>query len=311
MKQLAMGQYQLAKRYMENHARPLERELFLVRFAGKPIEGALDELTRYRNPDRGYGQALEPDMRSPSSSSLETALALFHLRDLGLDAGHPLVAEAIAYLIETINPERWVCRPTPADINEHPHGPWWNDVDGQLEKTFDDFAVIPRARIVALLHYYADVAASRQWLIELTERAIASIEALPSERLWGDTLAYSLEIADEPSVPESYRNRVSSRILPEIRSLVTLDEEKWSTYCTPPVLVAPRPDSVAAPALREDVRRNLDWLIDRQTERGCWEPNWSWGKAYPDDWEIAKREWCGVVTYEVLSTLRAYNRLTN
>ena len=226
MRRLPGEQYESAKRYMENNARPLERELFLVRFADKPAEDALAELTQYRNPDRGHGQALEPDMRSPGSSSLETALALFHMRDLGLGADHPLVAEAVAYLVETIVLERWVWRPTPEDINEYPHGPWWNDVDGQLEKTFDDFVVIPRARIVALLHHYADAVPSRDWLGELTERTVASIEALPSERLWSGTLAYALEIADEPSVPESQRQRVSDRILPEIRSLVTLDEEK-------------------------------------------------------------------------------------
>ena len=309
MKRLTEERYRSASRYMKNHARSLERKLFLVRFAGKPAGDAVDELTQYRNPDRGYGQALEPDMRSPSSSSLETAMALFHMRDLGLDAEHPLVSEAIAYLIETIDPERWVWKPTPADINTYPHGPWWSDLDGQLGKTFDDFAVIPRARIVALLHHYSDAVPSHEWLQELTERTVASIEELANERLWSGTLAYSLEIADELCVPDSYRDRVTKRILLEIRSLVTLDEEKWSTYGTPPVLIAPRPECIAAHALQEDVARNLDWLIDQQTERGCWEPNWFWVKAYPDAWEIAKREWCGVVTYETLSALRAYGRL--
>ncbi len=270
MRRLPEEQYESAKRYMENHARPLERARFLSRFANKPVADVLDELTRYRNPDGGYGRALEPDMRSPSSSSLETAMALFHMRDLGLGADHPLVSEAIAHLVETVDPEYWVWKPTPEDINEHPHGPWWNDVDDQLEKTFDDFVVIPRARIVALLHHYADIVPSRDWLQELTARTVASIEELANERLWSGTLAYALEVADEPSVPEPYRKRIADRILPEIRTLVTLDEERWSTYGTPPVLIAPRPDSVAAAALKEDVGRNLDWLIGRQTDRGCW-----------------------------------------
>jgi len=311
VKPLTRERFEAARRYMEESARPLERELFRVRFDGVAIDGTLSELGRYQNPDRGFGLGLEPDMRSPGSSSLHTGIALSHLRDLGVGPDHPLVLDAIAYLADTLEPETHVWRPTSADVNDHPHGPWWNDHGEDLEELFDRFVVIPRARIASLLYRFVDAAPSRAWLDELAEETVASIEALPNEKLWSGTLAYALELADEPSAPEALRRRLADRILPVLRSLVTLDDETWPTYCTPPVLVAPRPDSVGAELIRADIERNLDWLIERQTERGCWEPNWLWGKAYPEAWEEAKREWCGVVTYETLSALRAYGRLAS
>jgi len=294
---------------MEEEARPLERELFRVRFEGGAVDGALAELKQFRNSDRGFGLGLEPDMRAPGSSSLHTGIALAHLRDLGVGSNHPLVLDAVAYLVDTLAPETRVWRPTSADVNEHPHGPWWNDHDDELENLFDRFFVIPRARIVALLHSFADAVPSKTWLDDLAEDAVASIEGLANKQLWSGTLAYALELADEPAVPEPLRGRLAERILPVLPSLVTLDEETWPTYCTPPVLAAPRPDCIAAAPIRADIERNLDWLIDRQTERGCWEPNWLWGNAYPEAWKDAKHEWCGVVTYETLSALRAYGRL--
>ncbi len=61
--------------------------------------------------------------------------------------------------------------------------------------------------------------------------------------------------------------------------------------------------------LEEDVAANLDYEISSQNEDGSWTPAWSWGEAYPDDWEKARLEWAGVITLEKLLILKNFNRI--
>ena len=56
-----------ASAFMTTHARTLDRRRFAVRFGAGGPEGLLAALEAYRNPDGGYGWALEPDLRSPES----------------------------------------------------------------------------------------------------------------------------------------------------------------------------------------------------------------------------------------------------
>jgi len=78
-----------AREFLFTHARVLERRLFAHRFAeGEPsereaaaaVERAVDA---YRNADGGYGQALEPDCRTPHSQPEAMRWALQVLTDVG------------------------------------------------------------------------------------------------------------------------------------------------------------------------------------------------------------------------------------
>ena len=63
------------------------------------------------------------------------------------------------------------------------------------------------------------------------------------------------------------------------------------------------------PPLRNAVEDNLDYLIDTQATDGSWQPSWSWGDAYPEEWPRARQEWQGVLTLEALLWLKRYGRL--
>ncbi|MFN2137774.1 MAG: hypothetical protein ACK2UK_17585, partial [Candidatus Promineifilaceae bacterium] len=70
MKKLSEDQFEAARRYLLGRARPLEQAQFGAYFSGLPATAVWQQLAGYHNADGGYGHALEPDLRSPSSSAL-------------------------------------------------------------------------------------------------------------------------------------------------------------------------------------------------------------------------------------------------
>jgi len=310
MKRLSREQYEQARRFLKEEARPLDRAVFEYRFEEAPAHRVTDALASYQNPDGGFGRALEPDVRTPSSSALATGIALSLLKGVDRAAEHPMVSGAMAYLLDTFDREAWVWRVIPEDANDHPHAPWWHDDEGSLARTFDNFLVVPRAQLVGLLHDYAELV-PEAWLDTLTEKTVSDIETLEEEAFagGGDTLRYALELAETEPLP----GRFKQRLLPRLRNLtdriVSRDPDEWAEYSATPLKVAPSPDAAVAELLEDDLRRYLDYVIDRQTAEGTWEPTWTWGPLYPEAWEQAKQEWRGHVTLETLTSLRAFGRI--
>ena len=57
-----------AREYIKENGRQLDRRLFAYHFEDGPAAGVTDALARYQNHDGGFGNALEPDLRTPASS---------------------------------------------------------------------------------------------------------------------------------------------------------------------------------------------------------------------------------------------------
>lgn len=301
--------FEWAQRFLMTEARPLERALFEHRFEGGSAAGALAELARFQNDDGGFGRALEPDLRTPSSSALATGVGLRLLQELDCQAGHPMVGQAAAYLLESFDQERWTWRVAPPDTNEHPHAPWWHDEEGSLARTFDDFLVIPRAELVGLLHHFS-LLVPAGWLDELTERTVTDIETIEALGTGGgDDLVYALSLAETGALPQRYRERLLARIRASTPAVVSRDPAEWDSYCIPPLKLAPSPASAVVDLLRDELESHLDYLIEHQTPAGTWDPVWTWGDAYPDAWQQAKLEWRGELTLKSLTTLCAFGRI--
>lgn len=83
MKQLRHESFDQARHFIKTQARPLDRALFEHRFEGAPAETVLSQLALFQNADGGFGRALEPDLRTPSSSALATGIGLRLLKELG------------------------------------------------------------------------------------------------------------------------------------------------------------------------------------------------------------------------------------
>jgi hypothetical protein len=310
MKHLSRESFERACRFIKVQARPLERAMFEHLFEGSPAESVVTELAHFQNADGGFGHALEPDMRTPSSSALATGIGLRTLKKLHCSADHPMVRRTVEYLLATFDEGTQVWRVVPPDANDHPHAGWWHDEDGSLARTFDDFLVIPRAELVGLLHHYAPLVPA-DWLDRVTERTVADVETIGTlGEGGGDTLAYGLSLAETEELPRHFRDRLLARIRAVVPIAVSRDPGEWDSYCIAPLKVASSPQSAVADLIWDGLQAHLDYQIDHQTAAGTWEPTWSWGEFYPEVWEReAKPEWRGYLTLDTLVTLRAFGRI--
>jgi hypothetical protein len=310
MKYLNREQFDRARRFVKTLSRPLDRAMFEYRFEAAPAERVLAELARFQNDDGGFGRALEPDMRTPTSSALATEIGLGVLEELACPAEHQMVARAVQFLLATFDGETHLWRVIPPDANDYPHAGWWHDEDGSLARTFDDFLIVPRAGLVGLLHHYSTLVPA-DWLADLTGRTVAAIETLPDALFGGggDTLRYALNLAETDALPPSFRGRLIPRLRDLTLSVVSRDPQKWTGYCAPPLKIAPSPQSLVADLLQGDLQTHLDYQIEHQTPDGTWDPVWTWGDSYTEAWEQAKQEWRGHLTLETLTTLRAFGRI--
>jgi hypothetical protein len=309
MRQLGREAFERARHFLVTQARPFERALFEYRFEGASVDGALAELARFQNEDGGFGRALEPDLRTPSSSALVTGIGLRMLRELGCQADHPMVRKAVAYLITTYDEAAQVWRVAPPDTNLFPHAPWWHDEDGSLARRFDGFRTIPRALVVGSLHYYSTLV-SADWLDKVTEemvRCIETVEVLGEGG--GSDLEYAIGLAETHNLPQPYATRLTARIREAIPAVVVRDSARWDSYCITPLRIVPSPQSFGADLIQDELQRHLDYQVTQQTPEGTWEPVWSWGETYPEVWAQAKLEWRGHLTLETLTQLNAFGRI--
>lgn len=309
MKQLSRKSFDRARQFLQTCARALDRAMFRYRFERASADSVVAELAEYQKDDGGFGRALEPDLRTPSSSALATGIGLRTLKELHCPTDHPMVRDAVDYLLSTFDHETMVWRIAPRDTNDFPHAPWWHDEEGSLARLFDGFVINPRAEIVGLLHHYSSPVPAG-WLEDVTECTIADIEVIEALGTGGgDDLCQALSLAEMEQLPQHFRDRVIARVRDVVPTAVTRDPQQWRSYCIPPLKLASTPHSLAADLLWDDLQVNLDYEIDQQTAEGTWDPVWTWGDFYPDVWEQARLEWRGHLTLNTLTTLNAYGRI--
>src|SRR6185312_6889470 len=118
---------QNAQDFIWRNARLIERYLFTCLFANGSKDPVLAALCAYQNEDGGFGNALEPDKRCPSSQPQDIEIAL-HILD-AIDAMHdPMVKRACDYLVTITTPDGGVPYALPS-VNAYPHAPWWTVED--------------------------------------------------------------------------------------------------------------------------------------------------------------------------------------
>ena len=72
-----------AAEFLERTARPLELRAYETIFKGASFDGFADALEKFRCSDGGFGNALEPDVRTPYSQPLFVDFALKSLYQVG------------------------------------------------------------------------------------------------------------------------------------------------------------------------------------------------------------------------------------
>ncbi len=307
MKVLTREAQACAKAFVEQYARPLEQWIYAYEFEQGPKDAIFEALAAFQNPDGGFGNALEPDLRLPDSSVLATTVGLQVLREFDAPADHPLVRGALRYLLHTFDPAAMAWPIIPPHTDNAPHAPWWTYGDN-VAASWNGFLVNPRVEIIGYLWNYAPPGLPA-WVRErLTAAAVAYLDEHTDKIQMFDLLCYN-RLVKTRTLPEDTRATLIAKLTPLVGHLVVKDPAEWVNYNLMPLELVDSPDSPFAAVLGDVVAQNLDFEIAYQGDDGAWHPKWLWYGLYPDTWPTAEREWSGVITLRTLKTLRNFGRL--
>lgn len=115
------------KKFLFQEGRLLERKMYSVIFENEPTLSFLKILKSYQNFDDGFGNGIEPDLLTPSSTGIgaETTLCLLDMMNFSKNS---LIQEITAWVCHHIS-EAGILPYPPKDLMEYPHQPWWENPD--------------------------------------------------------------------------------------------------------------------------------------------------------------------------------------
>jgi hypothetical protein len=279
-----------AETFIWSTARLLDRHRYAMLFEDGPTEPVLAALRGYQNPDGGFGHALEPDLRCPSSQPGPTLYALEMLEEAGM-LGSEMGVAARAWIAQIADPDGSVSSALPG-YEAYPHAPWWTPEPGSM-LTFG---------LAAVLHTGGVTEDGDDWLSRATEWCWRAIEGERNPS--GYRLKFAFAFLD--SVPDEKRARAALARLGEgvdPSSIAVAGGAEGEALR--PLDLSPRPGSRSRALVTErHIEAHLDALAGRQQEDGGWTFDWpAWSLAQTADWR-------GVVTIGALSSLRDHGRLT-
>jgi hypothetical protein len=292
-----------AETFIWRTARLLERHRYAYHFRGSDPAPVLAALLAYRNPDGGFGSALEPDFRGPDSQPALAFVALQVLDEIGQCRGE-LARPVCDYLTSVTAPDGGV-PPVLPSARSYPMAPFF-----EVGEAAAPGGLLPTAGIAGLLHKNR---VEHPWLDAATDFCWQAIAALADTHPY--EAEYALTFLDH--VPDRARaTREADRLgrLVRERKMVVLDpdrpeEAQVSPGYAPgevhtPLDYASRPESLARGWFSDaEIARHLDALAATQADDGGWHINWR-------EWNPATTlESRGLLTLEILLRLRAYGRL--
>jgi hypothetical protein len=284
-----------AENFVWSAARLVDRHRYAMLLADGPAQPVIDALRGYRNPDGGFGHALEPDLRSPDSQPAPTLYALEILNEAGA-AGGEIARDARAWIASIAEPDGGIPFVVPG-FEGYPHAPWWAAAASSSGTTPEPGSFLTLA-LTAVLH--AGGVSDDEWLARATEWSWRSIET--TEQPGGYWLKYACAFLD--AVPDEERARaaiaaLTTRVDPfAVAPLGGVEGEALR-----PLDLSPRPGSRSRGLVSESqVDAHLDVVESEQQEDGGWMFDWlAWSPAQTTDWR-------GNVTIRALTWLRDNGR---
>lgn len=308
MKKLSHHKFERAKNYLNEHGRPLERALFSFHFESGESKSVINELSMYQNSDGGFGNALEPDLRTPLSSALASGLALNILVEVNSNKSESVMKCLIDYLVKSLDREKLVWAIAPNDREKYPHAPWWKSDD--IVESFRGCVANPTAELIGLLLNFDDPIPKELSLQVLTNiiEYVQNVEKNPEAFTMHDLIC-SLTLANSKGLPEKYREILRPLLIEFTKLIVEPDQEKWKSYGARPLWLCPNPQSIVFTDIKELVNRNLDYDIENQNDDGSWSPFWSWGDYHGETWPLAEKDWKSYLTLKTLLSLKSFERI--
>ncbi|MWV42379.1 hypothetical protein GRF59_01935 [Paenibacillus sp. HJL G12] len=292
---LSQSQWMQARDFIYANGRLLDRRRYEYHFANGTAVSVLNALRPYQNQDGGFGNALEPDMRTPESQPIATEYALMIMDEVGLwDA--EMLTGVLNYLRTIAKAEGGLPRATTC-VNEYPHAPWWTtdeDHSGSLN---------PTGRILALLYKQQVITGweGEEWFTKCVDFVWRSIPF--ADKSDYHDLIHCITFLEH--TPDRQRaSEIISQVDEWLQSPGTIELDPGAEGYVHKVLEwAPAPGSYAKKWIKdEDVRLHLEYLIRHQQGDG------GWGMSFPALSPGNEAEWRSLITLDHLITLQAYGR---
>jgi hypothetical protein len=276
--------------FLWRNARLLERAIFAHGFLDGPAEHVRDAVRAYRNPDGGFGHALESDMRAPTSQPLHVEVALRALQSAGVR--DPELAEGACAFLAAVAEEDGRVPIALSSMLGYPRAAHWTALDPP------DDSPNPTAAIVGLLLYQG---IDDPWLERATAWCWRRLERPIDEAHTIRTALTFLQFAPDRARADALALRIAGEAHAARYFKATPGPD---SYGITPLQLAPTPDAVGRAAFPEALlAAHLDDLLAGQADDGGWPIAWT--PPGPG----AAAEWRGVVTLEALQILRAYGRI--
>ncbi|MBT2663399.1 hypothetical protein [Bacillus sp. ISL-45] len=312
MNELSRIGYEKAKVYILSKARELELSRFVFIFENGSKESVIEQLKIYQNDDGGFGHGIEPDFWSPYSTPMATWAAGQILMEIGAGKNDPIVRSMISYLLNTVNTETGMWNPILPENNNFPHAPWWHWHEGVQE----NWSFNPSVELAAFLVHWSDEqsdAAEIGWgTIDKAVSHLMNKKEMDRHEI-NNYQQFLIIIKPQEAIfnsrnPISFEN-VYERILIIAEKSVDKDVSAWSEgYKALPLDFIDHPDHPLRERLGALVDQNLLMYIEQMSEEGIWDISWNWG-IYPEEYEIARGYWKGILAVNRYKQLRAFGYL--
>ncbi|WP_116042575.1 hypothetical protein [Amycolatopsis palatopharyngis] len=289
-----------AARFMTTHARLLDRRRFDLLTGKNGPQGPLAALAGYRNDDGGYGNALEPDLRSAGSQPV-SALHAFEV----FEEVAPVASEHAAHLCD------WLASSTLADGGlpfalpvPDPAGcaPFFVQADSRVSSLHMTCML---AAIAHRIGRHDPVVREHRWLTTATAYSLQRIRELEGP---GHALEYRFALqfldATHDILPgaDAELHRLGAW-LPESGILAV--EGGTDGEAMRPLDFAPVPDRPLRALFSESaIQSELDSLESAQQPDGGWTVDWD------SQSPAGALEWRGWATVRALTILKANARPT-
>ncbi len=274
-----------ARDFIYVSARRVDRAIFETLFEhadGRRVHAAL---AAYRNPDGGFGHALEADLRGPSSEVLHTEMAFGLLREAGVR--EPQWAGAAGGFLSAVADHDYALPMISAASLEYRAADHWTGA-----ACAPDFA--RTYGLVALLRWHG---AEHDWV---DAASVACATRLPDETLDdAHKLVGAIRFAKEVMADADLVDKLLDHLTD---SPFFIKAPPIDRYGLTPLQFAASPD--ANPGFDQaTIDEHLDWLEGDQQDDG------GWPMRFQPVGVAAELEWRGRFAVEALATLQAWGRL--